>query len=58
MRNRNLFILTAAIVVLSLALAGCSPRTETVRIATELGRDIATPAQARKMLGFKKGPKT
>jgi 3-keto-5-aminohexanoate cleavage enzyme len=28
-----------------------------VRIATELGRDIATPAQARKMLGFKKGPK-
>jgi len=28
-----------------------------VRIATELGRDIATPAQARKTLGFKKGPK-
>jgi 3-keto-5-aminohexanoate cleavage enzyme len=28
-----------------------------VRIATELGRDIATPAQARKMLGFKKGPR-
>ena len=28
-----------------------------VRIATELGRDIATPAQTRRMLGFKKGPK-
>jgi 3-keto-5-aminohexanoate cleavage enzyme len=28
-----------------------------VRIATELGRDIATPAQARRILGFKKGPK-
>lgn len=26
-----------------------------VRIATELGREIATPAQTRKMLGFKKG---
>jgi len=35
MRNRNLFILTAAIVVLSLALAGCSSNTETVRIATD-----------------------
>lgn len=28
-----------------------------VKIATELGRDIATPAQTRKILGFKKGPK-
>ncbi|RPJ32613.1 MAG: 3-keto-5-aminohexanoate cleavage protein [Planctomycetaceae bacterium] len=28
-----------------------------VRIATELGRPIATPAQARQMLGFNKGPK-
>jgi len=27
-----------------------------VRIATELGRPIATAAQSRKMLGFKKGP--
>jgi 3-keto-5-aminohexanoate cleavage enzyme len=26
-----------------------------VRIATELGREIATPAQTRQMLGFKKG---
>lgn len=28
-----------------------------VRIASELGRDIASPAQARKTLGFKKGVK-
>lgn len=28
-----------------------------VKIATDLGRPIATPAQTRQMLGFKKGPK-
>lgn len=35
MRNHRIFILTAVIIVLSLALSGCSSRTETVRIATD-----------------------
>ena len=35
MRNQRLYILTAAIIVFSLAMAGCSSKTETVRIATD-----------------------
>ena len=35
MRNHKLYILTAVIIALSLALSGCSSKTQTVRIATD-----------------------